>query len=258
MSEKFLKDSDIFSDQVDSPIADESLATKQTTSDSTATDSGLTAKSKGYEERVDQSVSSLGLPKNIVGIDVSATGGIGDMFAPENLRVSQDYVEQANVEQIIGTISVRKPDKQEFVRVRPGVEWQLPVAVIEDNVDRECWIVAPSLVPEVANETSFVLLRLAINRSGVHFLWPLKISKDGKRNTWNQSAMVAAENAVTRWVRILSDRGASQYRILAEKDVSAEPEWSDMTFQKILELAFKDRIIADYNHPYLKQLRGEA
>ena len=179
-----------------------------------------------------------------------------DMFAPENLRVPQDFIEEASVEQIHGAIPVRKPGKQEFVRVRPGEEWQLPVATIE-NEDREVWIVKRAIVALVANEVSNVLLRLAVNRHGVAFLWPLKISKDGKRNPWNDSAMAGANKAITHWVRVKSDQPAGMYRISVAGGEIPEPEWPDLSFQEILQLAFKDRIIADYNHPILKQLRGE-
>lgn len=233
--------------------------TKQAASDSIPTANDLAAMPKVHDDKpVEQPVSSLGLPNSALSLAAPATGITSSMFAPENLRVSQDFVELANVEQIIGTIPVRKPGKQEFFRVRPGDEWQLPVAVIEDGEDRELWIVAPGLVPEVADEINCVLLRLAVSRYGVPFLWPLKVSKDGKSNPWNQSAMVAAENATTKWVRMRSDQAAGQYKIMAAKNDLTEPEWPDMTFQKILELAFKDRIITDYNHPFLKLLRGEA
>jgi hypothetical protein len=144
-------------------------------------------------------IASLGLPDEVIGL---ANSDISDMFAPKNLRVSQDFDEQADVETIHGTIPVRKPNKHEFVRVRSGEEWKIKIAVIESGEDRELNVVIPGLAKTVSEEVATVWLRLAVNLNGVPFLWPLKISKDGKSNPWNQSAMVAADTATTRWVRV--------------------------------------------------------
>ena len=201
------------------------------------------------------SILSLGLPNLATG-QTGIGGNNADMFAPEALRVSQDFVNEAGVEHIYGAIPVRRPSGKEFIRVRPGDEWQLSVAIIEDT-DREIWIVKPDIIAGVFDEVSYVLLRLAVNRSGVPFLWALKLPKDGRRNLWNDTAMAAADCATCRWVRVKSDMEAGQYTILAAKTDFGEPKWIDLSLQDVLQLAFKDRIIADNDHPVLKQLRGE-
>lgn len=210
------------------------------------------------ERPAKQPVSPVALPEGMFGMAASMVSVTSDMFAPENLRISQDFVEQAETESIQGAISVGKPGKQMFCRVRPGDEWQLLAAVIEEEeaMEKTLWIVPPALIPELKDEVSHVLLRLAVNRLGVPFLWPLKISRDGKSNLWNQSAMRAADAATRNWVRMRGN--GRQYEIITAKNDSTEPIWPDMSFQKILELALKDRIITDRNHPLLRQLRGEA
>ena len=37
-----------------------------------------------------------------------------------------------------------------------------------------------------------------------------------------------------------------------------EPDWPDLTFQEIIKIAFRDRVITDWDHPVLRRLRGEA
>lgn len=246
---------DISSDQVNSPTRDKLPILEELTTSSDSATPATAATPEENEEPVD---CLAGVAQKCHRSYCAVGRGYQQHVCAENLRVSQDFVEQANVEQIIGMISVRKPGKQEFFRVRPGDDWQLLVAVIEDGEDRELWVIHRSLAQEVADEINVVLLRLAVNRNAVPFLWPLKISADGKSNPWNRSAMVAAENATKRWVRMYSDRAAGHYKTVAAKNDFAEPEWPDMTFEKILELAFKNRIITDCNHPFLKQLRGEA
>jgi hypothetical protein len=46
------------------------------------------------------------------------------------------------------------------------------------------------------------------------------------------------------------------YRVKVAKASWPEPEWRAESFQEILEIAFKDRIIRDRNHPVAKQLLG--
>jgi hypothetical protein len=37
-----------------------------------------------------------------------------------------------------------------------------------------------------------------------------------------------------------------------------DPEWPELEFQKILEIAFKDRFITSMDHPAVRRLRGET
>jgi hypothetical protein len=37
-----------------------------------------------------------------------------------------------------------------------------------------------------------------------------------------------------------------------------DPEWPEMSFTRILEVAFKGRYITDLDHPALRRLRGEV
>jgi hypothetical protein len=173
--------------------------------------------------------------------------------------VSQDVVELANVKKVLTVIPVRRPNGNEYIRVHPGDDWQLsPVAIIEDSKDRGIWLVHPELHENVKREVSYyVTLRLAVNRDGVPFLWMLKLSRGGRPNSWNQSAMEAAEIAIDRWVRVQSDQDLGQYVTTEAQGILSDPKWPDLSFGEILNLAFKDRIIRDYDHPLLRQLRGE-
>lgn len=42
-----------------------------------------------------------------------------DPFDPENLRLDQSFVETSGVKKLLTTVPVRKPNNQDFVRVRP-------------------------------------------------------------------------------------------------------------------------------------------
>jgi hypothetical protein len=48
------------------------------------------------------------------------------------------------------------------------------------------------------------------------------------------------------------------YEIFEAQDKIPDPEWPDMPFQEILQIAFRDQFIDDVNHPVLKRLRGAS
>jgi len=130
------------------------------------------------EPSVKHPVSPLALPGEMFCTTAPTISVTSDMFAPDNLRIPQNFVEQAGTESIHRGISVRKPGKHEFIRVRPGNEYQLPVAVIEEveGMNKTLWLLHPSLLQKLSDEVSYVNLRLAVNLVGIPFLWPLRIS----------------------------------------------------------------------------------
>jgi hypothetical protein len=64
-------------------------------------------------------------------------------FDPSNLRLSQNYAESTSVKKLITTIPVRKPSKQDFVRVNPDPAFRLETAILELKEEKESYLVAP-------------------------------------------------------------------------------------------------------------------
>ncbi len=48
------------------------------------------------------------------------------------------------------------------------------------------------------------------------------------------------------------------YEIFEAASDLPDPEWPEVTFQEVLEIAFRDRFIKDFDHPVLRRLRGAA
>ena len=48
------------------------------------------------------------------------------------------------------------------------------------------------------------------------------------------------------------------YEVFTGSSRIADPVWPDITFQEIIKIAFRDKLISDWDHPVLKRLRGEA
>ena len=129
-----------------------------------------------------------------------------DPFNPESLRISQDFAAAAGVKQVLATIPVRKPNRQDFVRVHPSEDYQLTTVVIELKDERESYLVTPDLRDELIGEVIPVTLFLAVNRQSVVSFWPCKLpDSSGRANAWHQSALEAAHLARDGWSRVTAD-----------------------------------------------------
>ncbi|MCB9557343.1 MAG: hypothetical protein H6707_14650 [Deltaproteobacteria bacterium] len=179
-------------------------------------------------------------------------------FDPKKLRLPQDFSWLAGVKKELIEVPVRKPGKQQFVRVRSEEDYRLHAAVLEMKEERETYVVDPALIPALGHEATPVLLVTAIDRAGTVFLWPLRIPRDeGRFSRWARSAMTAAREAEDAWVRVQANMKLGGYDAYVAPGNLAEPEWPDTSFEKLLEIAFRDNFIDTLEHSVLKQLRGE-
>ena len=179
-------------------------------------------------------------------------------FDPQKLRLSQNYGASAGVKKLTTTIPVRKPGKQDYVRVHPDPAYRIETAVLEIKEEQETFLVAQELWDELPRELTPKILFTTINRQQVTSLWPIRLpGDDGRIDTWNGSAMEAATFAQKQWVRICSNKSLGAYDVFQATGEIPEPEWPELTLGQILEIAFKGRFIDDFDHPVLKRLRGE-
>ncbi len=182
-----------------------------------------------------------------------------DPFDPAALRMTQDFAALANVKPILATVPVRKPNKQDYIRVHPAEEYQLTTALLELKDERETYLIAPELRQELFGELLPVTIFTAINRQGVVFLWPCRLPDEtGRSNSWHESALEAAERAKGRWTRVAADMSLGAYRIWEARGDLPEPEWPEQSLRDLLSIAFKGRYVDSLDHLVLKRLRGEV
>ena len=183
-----------------------------------------------------------------------------DPFDVEALRLSQDFEKDLGVNKALLTVPVRKPDKTWFVRVHPDEEYRLQTAVLELKEERETYLIAPNLWSELSTEATFTpkVLFTAVNRQGVLFLWSIRLpGSDGRRDDWNASALEGATMGMKGWVRVTANMSLGAYEVCEATGHIPEPTWPDESFQALIKIAFKDRLINELDHPVLKRLRGE-
>ena len=174
------------------------------------------------------------------------------------LRLDQSYADTVGVKKLLTTVPVRKPNRQDFVRVHPDSAYRLtPAAIIEVKEDREAYLVTPHMAQALAGEFATVTLFTTINRQGTLHLWPVKLpTPEGRHNEWHRSAAEGAEQAMKKWVRVTASMSLGAYEIFEASGKFPDPVWPDFSFQEILEIAFRDRIVDRADHPLVQRLRG--
>ena len=181
-----------------------------------------------------------------------------DPFDPASLRLDQSFADTVGVKKLLTTVPVRKPNRQDFVRVHPDPTYRLsPAAIIELKEDREVYLVTPEMVQNIPGEFVTATLFTTINRQGVMHLWPVKLpGPDGKHNEWHRSAAEAAELAMQRWVRVTANMSLGAYEVFEATGELSEPTWPDAPFPEILKIAFRNHIVDHEDHPVVQRLRG--
>jgi hypothetical protein len=179
-------------------------------------------------------------------------------FDPAALRLDQSYPDTVGVKKHLKTVPVRKPDRNWFVRVHPHESYRLtPAAIIEEENDREIYLLTPQIAQQFPDEFMAVTLYTAINRQGVLFLWQVRLpGLDGKHSDWFRSAMEAAEMAMGVWTRVRANMSLGAYEPFEATGQLSEPEWPDVPFPEILKVAFRDRIVDRTDHPVLQRRLG--
>jgi hypothetical protein len=180
-------------------------------------------------------------------------------FDPARLRLSQNFHESLGVKKVITTVPVRKPGRQDFIRVHPEPSHRIETAVLNLKEEREVYLVAAELWPALASEVTPMVLVTAINRQKVTFLWPIRLpGPDGRIDEWNASALHAAQMAQTKWVRVMANMNLGAYDVFEASGELPEPEWPELSFEELLRTAFKGRFIDTLDHPVVQRLGGQA
>jgi len=181
-------------------------------------------------------------------------------FDPASLRLDSSYAETVGVKKLLTTVPVRKPNRQEFIRVNPDPARSLaPAAIYELKEEREIYLLTPGMARDLPDEFTPAKLFTAINRQGVLFLWPVKLpGPDGKYNEWHRSAAEAAERAMKCWLRLKANIPLGAYELFEAIGDFGEPDWPDLPFEEILKIAFSNRYVDSPDHPLVQRLQGRA
>jgi len=179
------------------------------------------------------------------------------------LRLTQDFEATAGVRKELVTVPVCKPHRQWFVRVHPDPAFRLETHVLELKEEGETYFVAPGMRAELPGEIVPKILLTAVTSasSGSNiFLWPIRMPDPlGKLDEWSRSALEAARLAERQWLRLASNRSLGAYESYIATGDLPDPQWPEgKSFQDLLKIAFRDRIIDSPDHLVVRRLRGQA
>lgn len=179
-------------------------------------------------------------------------------FDPKRLRYSQGRSEGPTARKIVSAVQVRKPNRQEFFRVHPDHSMRLETLVLDFKAEGMTYLVDPGIEPAIPGECTAKMLYLAVTRQGAVLLWPVRLpDEQGNLDPYNSAAHQAALSAEANWIRIAANKGAGTYDIYEALEQLAEPEWPELGFERILEMAFRARYIDSLDHPVIRKLLGE-
>jgi hypothetical protein len=181
-------------------------------------------------------------------------------FDPAALRITDGFAANGGAEKLLLVLHVQKPNKQSFVRVHPGPEFSIQIALLELKEEREFYAVAPSVAEQLPGEVRAVEICLAMTQQGTAFLWPVPLpSTDRKENSWSFSARTGADLAKTNWVRLTANMNAQCYDVHVAQGATADPVWPDKTLAELLKLGFGNgRLIDSLEHPVIQRLLGRG
>jgi hypothetical protein len=177
----------------------------------------------------------------------------------EDLVLPQNFTASVGVKRLLTTVPVKKPDKQDFIRVHPGESYRRDMGLIELRSDRDWYIVQGPLVQHLQDECVLVTLHTANNRQGVVFLWPVRLpAPDGKDMDWHRSQREAAAMAMEHWIRIKANTDLGAYEMFRPTNPPPDPEWPKESLLDLIRIAFRDRVVDSLDHPVVQRLRGSA
>jgi hypothetical protein len=156
------------------------------------------------------------------------------------------------------------PPSSEFIRVRDGDDYWAECLTIDYAAEggrKETYFIATelndSLPPEIQSEAKWSRLYVVMARKGnVTSLWRIKIYKSGPGELSTKTALACAEMAKRLWVRV-AWQGRKGYEPYKAKGDYGEPQWTDHTFEELLEIAFQGHYIDSLDHPVIRDLWGD-
>lgn len=145
-----------------------------------------------------------------------------------------------------GAPEVRNPKSSESVRRHP--EWCSKELVLV-KVASKFFLVHQDLCSRLRGHAFKAKLAATVSsESGTYFLWPIKPD--------NESMVRAAEEAKHSWVRVKWQNSDKSYLTERPDDQPPEPTWPFADFAEMVDAAFGDRKLSDFEDPIVRKILG--
>ena len=175
-------------------------------------------------------------------------------FDLESIRLPQHYSEQIGVKKLLTTVPVRKPNRTQFFQTHP--EYRMDVKLLKYGETDEMYVVKPEVSADVLQLAKPYRLVLVVDRLGTAFIWPLAIPDEERPMDWHKSALEADLRAQKAWIRLAANQALGAYDIFEAAGELSEPIWPTESWNKLVEVAFKQKIIDTPEHVIIQKLQG--
>ena len=183
----------------------------------------------------------------------------------ESLIIPQDFDELATVTEL-QSIPLKKPGKQQFIRVKPVFCYRFGVIEVEgaNPSERDLFIVIPELVPQITQLPGFSqrVFRLYVTRpNNSPGVWPMKMPRGtgARSDQWSVTAKQVAKKEESDWVRVQSDMSLQSYTAIKAQAEFPDPTWPTLPDDEIIKLAVGEKHLIDtLDHPVIDQLLGRS
>jgi hypothetical protein len=170
-----------------------------------------------------------------------------------SLVLSQNYEDQIEAEDLLLNVAVRRPKKLEWIRVHPDHRMG-PVALLEDD-EEKLYALKKHVHSAVHEEAKVVTLRQCITSTKVSFIWHVPcVQRDGSDWPAWQGQRAAVEIAEGSWIRLIWQNEGKSYKVRQGKADFGEPAWPSQSFDALVDIAFKGRIVDSLDHPVVQRL----
>jgi len=180
-----------------------------------------------------------------------------DPFDTSSLR--DDSLGDIRVEKVLTAVPVRRPKRNEYVRVHPEFVCDRKLVERDTGMEKECYLITPEVEDLVLEEWRWTRLFVAITRRGTVFIWPIKIPLEGSGTGARifETAAKGAEQARSLWTKLVWDRDLGGYEMFRAKGDLGEPVWPEKSFRDLMEIAFRNYLIDTEDHPVIRELEGQ-
>jgi hypothetical protein len=183
----------------------------------------------------------------------------GNASVINQLRLPADFTKNFGTKKILTNVPVGRPSKEKFFRVHPDLEMTIEVVILELKDLGETYVVAPDVADILGSLVRRVRLYLAVDRSANPMLIPVPLpDSDGNQNKWHASLEQALVHAKKDWIRISANKSLGSYDVHQAIGRLADPVWPELNLDQLVEIAFRDRIVFDENHPIVHTVLGGA
>lgn len=223
---------------------------------------GSTRRPPSMPRRPPQSGQSSPAPSVMA---AAVTAAVPDPASPSSvldLRLTQNFHEVAAGRPVRTHIPVEKPPKSSFFRISTDESHCISLCILDSSRlgGSGVYAVAAEVAALINDQVRNVKLHMAVTPQGALYFVPVPLpGPDGRTNPWHISLARAVEMAKTSWIRLSANQPAGSYDVFEAIGQLPEPKWpGGESFEELLEIAFRDRLITSADHPLVQQLLGAA